>query len=67
VRLAYLEAPGKTLATAAKVAKCEPDSMGGRAAMERAREAVEKLAALRWPLGVSELVRVARRRVLLTR
>ena len=54
-RLANLEAAGKTLAVAAKLAKSEPDSMGARAAPDRAREGVEKLLALGWPPGVNEL------------
>ena len=63
VRLAQLEAAGKMLATAAKLARCEPDTMGGRAAPARAREGVEALVAVGWPPGVAELVGVATRRV----
>ena len=62
-RLNAVAAAGKVLATAAQFAKGEPDSLGGRAAADRAREGIEKLAAVGWPVGVAELVEVTRKRV----
>jgi hypothetical protein len=62
-RLANIAAAGKILVTAMKFARCEPDTMGARAAPERAREGVDKLAAVGWPAGVAELVSVAKKRV----
>ena len=63
-RLHELEAIGKELADVADlVRRCAPDSLGGRAAVTRADEAIDRLLARGWPEEVRVLVELARARV----
>ena len=59
-RVGEIGAAGRMLHSAWKLARCEPGSLGSRAARDRAREGMARLAALPWAGTAAELVTMMR-------
>ena len=62
-RINALTEAGELLVVALQLSRSSVDSLGHRAAVPRAMDAIDKLAAIRWSGEVAEVVRVACARV----
>ena len=62
-RAAHLTEIGTTFRDCLGLARRDPETLGYRAAVSRAHDAADRLAAMDWPAHVAEVVRVAQARV----